>query len=60
MRKSYVVTLLAALLWAVVAFALHDYWRDDTSAQQLPTLDPEELLAKSPVGQVLLLSLIHI
>ncbi|WP_282065480.1 tetratricopeptide repeat-containing diguanylate cyclase [Vibrio rotiferianus] len=54
MRKSYVVTLLAALLWAVVAFALHDYWRDDTSAQQLPTLDPEELLAKSPVGQVLL------
>lgn len=54
MRKSYVVTLLAALLWAVVAFALHDYWRDDTSVQQLPTLDPEELLAKSPVGQVLL------
>jgi diguanylate cyclase (GGDEF)-like protein len=53
-RKSYVVTLLAALLWAVVAFALHDYWRDDTSVQQLPTLDPEELLAKSPVGQVLL------
>lgn len=52
MRKSYVVTLLAALLWAVVA--LHDYWRDDTSVQQLPTLDPEELLAKSPVGQVLL------
>nr|WP_216604369.1 MULTISPECIES: tetratricopeptide repeat-containing diguanylate cyclase [Vibrio] len=46
--------MLAALLWAVVAFALHDYWRDDTSAQQLPTLDPEELLAKSPVGQVLL------
>ena len=54
MRKSYVVTLLAALLWAVVAFALHDYWRDDKSVQQLPTLDPEELLAKSPVGQVLL------
>ena len=54
MRKSYVVTLLAALLWAVVAFALHDYWRDDTPVQQLPTLDPEELLAKSPVGQVLL------
>jgi len=53
-RKSYVVTLLAALLWAVVAFALHDYWRDDTPVQQLPTLDPEELLAKSPVGQVLL------
>nr|WP_216614025.1 tetratricopeptide repeat-containing diguanylate cyclase [Vibrio rotiferianus] len=46
--------MLAALLWAVVAFALHDYWRDDTSVQQLPTLDPEELLAKSPVGQVLL------
>ncbi|GAK21552.1 hypothetical protein JCM19052_2099 [Vibrio sp. JCM 19052] len=29
MRKSYVVTLLAALLWVVVAFALHDYWRKD-------------------------------
>jgi tetratricopeptide (TPR) repeat protein len=56
-RKSYVVTLLAALLWAVVAFALHDYWRNGTSVEktdQSPTLDPQELLAKSRAGQVLL------
>ncbi|WP_440889425.1 diguanylate cyclase [Vibrio sp. WZ-1] len=57
MRKSYVVTLLAALLWAVVAFALHDYWRNGTSVEKTdpsPTLDPQELLAKSRAGQVLL------
>ncbi|MHA2742264.1 tetratricopeptide repeat-containing diguanylate cyclase [Vibrio harveyi] len=57
MRKSYVVTLLAALLWVVVAFALHDYWRKDSPSeniQQIISQDPQILLAKSAQGEALL------
>ncbi|WP_050921326.1 tetratricopeptide repeat-containing diguanylate cyclase [Vibrio harveyi] len=57
MRKSYVVTLLAALLWVVVAFALHDYWRKDSPSeniQQIISQDPQVLLAKSAQGEALL------
>lgn len=57
MRKSYVVTLLAALLWVVVAFALHDYWRKDSPSEhikQTASQDPQILLAKTAQGQALL------
>lgn len=57
MRKSYVVTLLAALLWIVVAFALHDYWRKDSPSEhikQTVSQDPQILLAKTAQGQALL------